>query len=262
MRISPPLAIDGTTITKNTDGVISASSAAAHASTHKSGGSDSIKVDEFAAPENNTNCNVTITAHGLCPKGTNESSKFLRADATWAIPDHTVISNVGTNSHTTIDSFIASKAAASGLASLNGSSKVVQDPANATATPTGSKIPISEAGGYLTVGWTRTQLRGPFRVKHGDTSPLTLYTTPAFCKILWTVTKCQENNSSRTINIGTAADTDMFVADSELPDTTATASITNEHNKLIESVTAIIATIGGSGDTGEWDFWVYLVDLT
>jgi len=106
------------------------------------------------------------------------------------------------------------------------------------------------------------QIKGPYRIRHGDTSPLTLYTTPAFCKILWTVMKCQENNSSRTINIGTAADTDMFVADSELPDTTATASITNEHNKLIESVTAIIATIGGSGDTGEWDFWVYLVDLT
>jgi hypothetical protein len=47
---------------------------------------------------------------------------------------------------------ILGKAAASGLASLNGSSKVVQDPANATATPTASKISIADAGGKLD-GW-------------------------------------------------------------------------------------------------------------
>jgi hypothetical protein len=41
------------------------------------------------------------------------------------------------------------KAAANGLASLNASSKVVQDPANATATPTASKIPIADANGLL-----------------------------------------------------------------------------------------------------------------
>lgn len=44
---------------------------------------------------------------------------------------------------------ILGKAAASGLASLDGSSKVVQDPANATTTPTASKIPIASAGGKL-----------------------------------------------------------------------------------------------------------------
>lgn len=38
---------------------------------------------------------------------------------------------------------------ASGLATLNGSSKVVEDPANATATPTASKIPIADANGVL-----------------------------------------------------------------------------------------------------------------
>ncbi len=41
------------------------------------------------------------------------------------------------------------KAAASGVASLNASSKVVQDPANATATPTANKIPIADSGGKL-----------------------------------------------------------------------------------------------------------------
>jgi hypothetical protein len=47
---------------------------------------------------------------------------------------------------------IIGKAAASGLASLDASSKVVQDPANATATPTASKIPIADGSGKLD-GW-------------------------------------------------------------------------------------------------------------
>lgn len=44
---------------------------------------------------------------------------------------------------------ILGKDAASGLASLDASSKVVQDPANATATATASKIPIADASGNL-----------------------------------------------------------------------------------------------------------------
>ncbi|MCG3207336.1 MAG: hypothetical protein FOGNACKC_00936 [Anaerolineae bacterium] len=44
---------------------------------------------------------------------------------------------------------LAQKAAASGVASLNASSLVVQNPANATATPTASRIPIANASGKL-----------------------------------------------------------------------------------------------------------------
>lgn len=66
--------------------------------------------------------------------------------------DHTGLSNIGTNAHSVIDIFIASKASASGLASLDGSSKVVQDPANATATPTASKIAIADGSAKLD-GW-------------------------------------------------------------------------------------------------------------
>jgi hypothetical protein len=43
----------------------------------------------------------------------------------------------------------SNKAASSGYASLNGSSLVVQNPANATATPTASKIPIADTAGSL-----------------------------------------------------------------------------------------------------------------
>jgi len=67
---------------------------------------------------------------------------------------HTNLSDIGTNLHTVIDSFIASKAQVNGLASLNSSSKVVQDPANATSTPTQNKIPIANGvSGTLATGW-------------------------------------------------------------------------------------------------------------
>ena len=45
------------------------------------------------------------------------------------------------------------KAAASGVASLSAASLVVQNPANATATPTASKIPIADGSGKLAAGW-------------------------------------------------------------------------------------------------------------
>lgn len=48
------------------------------------------------------------------------------------------------------------KGQASGYASLNASSKVVEDPANATATPTASKIPIAGAAGELAAGFLAT----------------------------------------------------------------------------------------------------------
>ena len=44
------------------------------------------------------------------------------------------------------------KGAASGYASLSAATKVVEDPVNATATPTASKIPIADAGGKVD-GW-------------------------------------------------------------------------------------------------------------
>jgi hypothetical protein len=56
---------------------------------------------------------------------------------------------------------LAQKAAASGVASLNASSTVVQDPANATATPTQNKIPIADGvGGTLALGWLPATLTG------------------------------------------------------------------------------------------------------
>ena len=66
---------------------------------------------------------------------------------------HTSLTDIGTNTHAQIDTFVTSKAQASGIASLDGSSLVVQNPANATATPTASKIPIADGSGLLSHGW-------------------------------------------------------------------------------------------------------------
>lgn len=57
-----------------------------HASSHQSGGSDAIKLDDLAAPEDNTDLNATTGAHGLLPKLGGGTSNFLRADGTWAAP--------------------------------------------------------------------------------------------------------------------------------------------------------------------------------
>jgi len=49
---------------------------------------------------------------------------------------------------------------ASTLATLDGSAKVVEDPANATATPTASKIPIADGSGKLDDDWLSDNLIG------------------------------------------------------------------------------------------------------
>lgn len=59
---------------------------AAHATSHQSGGSDPIKLDDLATPDDNTDLNATISAHGLLPKLGGGATNYLRADGTWAAP--------------------------------------------------------------------------------------------------------------------------------------------------------------------------------
>jgi Chaperone of endosialidase len=58
----------------------------AHATTHKSGGADAIKIDELAAPTDVTTLNVSTSAHGLAPKLPGNTTTFLRGDGTYAAP--------------------------------------------------------------------------------------------------------------------------------------------------------------------------------
>lgn len=54
-----------------------------HATSHQSGGGDAIKLDDLAAPDDNTDLDVSIAKHGLTPKAPNDTKKYLRGDGTW-----------------------------------------------------------------------------------------------------------------------------------------------------------------------------------
>ena len=56
----------------------------AHAASHASGGTDAVKLDDLAAPDDNTDLNATTSAHGLLPKLGGGTTNFLRADGSWA----------------------------------------------------------------------------------------------------------------------------------------------------------------------------------
>jgi hypothetical protein len=58
----------------------------AHATSHKSGGSDSIKLDELAATTDITTLNASATAHGLLPKLSNVSTQYLDGTGAWSTP--------------------------------------------------------------------------------------------------------------------------------------------------------------------------------
>lgn len=59
---------------------------AAHAASHKAGGSDAIKLDELAAPTDVATLNASVSAHGLLPKLPNDSTKFLNGVGAYAVP--------------------------------------------------------------------------------------------------------------------------------------------------------------------------------
>jgi len=61
----------------------SAFAAASHATQHKSGGADAIKIDELAAPTDNTTLDATTSAHGLMPKFPGTKQRLL-GDKSWA----------------------------------------------------------------------------------------------------------------------------------------------------------------------------------
>jgi hypothetical protein len=79
-------AADGNNKKRTTIGDLPAAAPALHASTHQSGGGDAIKLDDLAAPDDNTDLDATTGAHGLLPKLGGGTTNFLRADGSWATP--------------------------------------------------------------------------------------------------------------------------------------------------------------------------------
>ena len=58
-----------------------------HAVSHKSTGTDSIKLDELAAPDDITDLNATTLVHGLCPKLSGTSTEYLDGSGAWSTPE-------------------------------------------------------------------------------------------------------------------------------------------------------------------------------
>ncbi len=48
---------------------------------------NTVKLDDWATPDDNADLDFSTSKHGLCPKAPNDTSKYLRGDATWAILD-------------------------------------------------------------------------------------------------------------------------------------------------------------------------------
>jgi hypothetical protein len=44
------------------------------------------KLDDFGAPDDNIDLNVSTSAHGLCPKLDNTATNFLNGQGAWAEP--------------------------------------------------------------------------------------------------------------------------------------------------------------------------------
>jgi hypothetical protein len=57
-----------------------------HHTSHESGGGDAIKLDDLAAPDDNTDLNASVSAHGLLKKLSNDSSQFLNGTGAWSSP--------------------------------------------------------------------------------------------------------------------------------------------------------------------------------
>ncbi len=85
--LAPTYGSSANTICQGDDSRLSdARTPTSHATSHQSGGGDAIKLDDLAAPDDNTDLDSTISAHGLLPKLGGGTTNFLRADGSWAAP--------------------------------------------------------------------------------------------------------------------------------------------------------------------------------
>lgn len=58
----------------------------AHAASHQAGGSDPIKLDDLATPDDNTDLNASTTRHGLLRKLSNTATEYLDGTGAWSTP--------------------------------------------------------------------------------------------------------------------------------------------------------------------------------
>jgi hypothetical protein len=103
---------------------------------------------------------------------------------------------------------------------------------------------------------------GPYRVKHDDASPVTLFSTTEFCEIKIVAAKCIVADAAATLEIGFAGNTAALMSNVEMPKLLNGKKVNIFPTATIEAITPVIATIGGGGVTGEWDVWFEVVRFT
>jgi len=109
--------------------------------------------------------------------------------------------------------------------------------------------PIASAGDGVSIA-------GPVRITHDGGLSQAILTSPALCEIDSIVVQCAEApDGTVSANFGWAADTDALMAAAEVP-ILLNSSVIIHPNTELTSATAIMATVGGSGTTGEWDVWI------
>ena len=68
----------------NISGVLALAQLVEHQDTHKGGGSDALKLDELATPNDNTDLDATAGHHGLLPKLSGNVLHTLKGNGTWS----------------------------------------------------------------------------------------------------------------------------------------------------------------------------------
>lgn len=129
----------------------------------------------------------------------------------------------------------AEKGAAGGVATLNGSSLVVQDPANATATPTADKIVKANGSGKIANGWLNTGTGNGIDADQLDGQHGSYYLA--------------RGNHTGTQTASTISDFDTQVRTSRLDQMTApTASVSLNSQKIINLATPVLGTDAANKD--------------
>lgn len=173
----------GTETSSGTTNISKAGIVPAHGTNHESGGSDAIKLDDLATPDDNTDLNASTSKHGLMQKYPGGTTNFLRADGSFAAPPgggggwtgtqvlyvgkHGNDSNAGTDPASPKLTISSAITAASGASSSNPYAIVVMDAGiyaeNLVITSTYDWIFIdaryAELNGYIRLEANHTHIR-------------------------------------------------------------------------------------------------------
>jgi hypothetical protein len=216
----------------------------AHASSHASGQSDAIKLDDLAAPDDNTDLNASTTKHGLLPKLSNVSTEYLSGTGVFSTP----AGGSATQAFGTIvvsgQSNVVADAAPDTLTLVAGTNITITTDAGADS------ITIAAAGGAGAIGdltdvGTATATSGNLLVADGDSweskavsGDATLANTGAVTIANGAVSLAKMANLAQDQFIG------RVTASTGVPET---ATITAAARTVLDDTTvaAMLATMGG-----------------